>query len=227
MHWFLDLLMFLFPVNCLICNKKLPSRSDVLCLTCEFKMPRTGYLDTKDNPVSQLFWGRVSVETGTSLLKFEKGSVYQTILHDLKYRGNRKAGKYLGRLLGQEIKETCFINCDHIIPVPIHPRRLRKRGYNQSEIIAQGVSEVLGIPVLSTLLRRIHHHQSQTTMGRLERFENVRKNFRLSNKPTDLNGKKCLLIDDVVTTGATLEACSKVLLNHFDCQVYIATVSCA
>ena len=227
MHWFLDLLMFFFPVNCLVCSKKLPSRNDVLCLACELKMPRTGYLDDKDNPVSQQFWGRVPVEVATSLLRFEKGSVYQTILHDLKYRGNRKAGKYLGGLLGQEIKETCFIHCDHIVPVPIHPKRLRKRGYNQSEIIAMGVSEVLGIPVLSKLLLRTHQLNSQTSMGRLERFENVKNNFKLSQTAPDLNGKKCLLIDDVITTGATLEACSKVLVNHFNCQVYIATVSCA
>jgi len=177
-----------------------------------------------DNPVSQIFWGRVPVEAGTSLFRFEKGSAYQKLLHELKYRGNRKAGTYLGQLLGYELKHTFFSCCDLLVPVPLHRRRLRQRGYNQSEIIARGASQIMGIPVMTNLLMRTRHHKSQTSMSRYERFENVSGNFRLMPGHPDMTGKKILLIDDVVTTGATLEACSELLLKHLDCQVCVATV---
>jgi len=190
-------------------------------------MPKTGYRDDPENPVSQVFWGRVPVQMGTSLFRFEKGSSYQELLHDLKYRGNRRAGLYLGRLLGYELKETVYASCEWIVPVPLHRQRIRQRGYNQSEVIAKGVSEILDIPLLSHLLRRITHQASQTFAGRLERFQNVSGVYQLSVEPPDLNGTTILLIDDVVTTGATLEACSQVLLEHYDCTIYVATVSCA
>lgn len=173
----MDLMMFFFPLNCLVCDKRLASLGAVICLECEYNMPRTGYRDVPDNPVSQVFWGRVPIEMGTSLLRFEKGSSYQTLLHDLKYRGNRKAGSYLGRLLGNELKQTVFSNCDIMVPVPLHLRRLRERGYNQSEIISRAASDVMGIPVVLNLLRRSGHHKSQTSLGRFERYENVKKQF--------------------------------------------------
>jgi len=190
-------------------------------------MPRTAFVDLYDNPVSKIFWGRVPVASGTSLFRFEKGSVYQTLLHDLKYRGNIRVGLYLGRLLGQELKHTLFSECDMLVPVPLHRKRLTQRGYNQSEIIARGVSEVTGIPVTTHLLRRAGNTGSQTSMTRQERFENISSAFSLYRTSPDLNGKKILIIDDVITTGATLEACSQVLFSHFNCQVFIATVSCA
>ncbi len=227
MQWLLDLLLFFFPVNCLVCSKRLASPAGVLCLRCEYKMPKTGYRDHHDNPVNMIFWGRVRVEMGTSLLRFEKGSAYQTLLHDLKYRGNRKTGLFLGRQLGQELNQTRFSNCDVLVPVPLHQKRLRERGYNQSEIIARGVSEIMKIPVETSLLRRTRHNRSQTSMGRYERFQNVSDNFQLVRIPPNMDGKRILLIDDVVTTGATLEACCQILLNQYKCLLYVATVSCA
>jgi len=170
LHWLRDLLLLLFPVNCLVCGKALGSPRGVLCLECEYKLPRTGYGDNPENPISQLFWGRVRVEAGTSLFRFEKGSDYQVLLHELKYRGNKKVGVYLGRLLGSSLKETSFARCDIIIPVPLHRKRLRERGYNQSELIGAGISEVLGIPVENGVLKRSKHINTQTLMGRLERF---------------------------------------------------------
>ena len=225
--WGNDLLMFFFPVNCLVCGKRLDSTGGVLCLACEYKMPRTNYSNHTDNSISKLFWGRSPVEMGTSLFRFEKGSSYQTLLHDLKYRGNRKVGLYLGNLLGHELEHTGFSACDLLVPVPLHQKRFRERGYNQSEIIARGVSRVTGIPMETKLLRRSGHQKSQTSMGRYERFENVSDKFQLVRHPLDINGKKILLIDDVITTGATLEACSLVLFRHFNCLVYVATVCCA
>ena len=191
------------------------------------KMPKTGFEDCDNNPVSKIFWGRVQVRAGTSLFRFEKGSAYQALLHDLKYRGNRKAGLYLGRLLGQALKHTRFSDCDLMVPVPLHRKRLKQRGYNQSEIIARGASEITGIPVASSLIGRKRNMRSQTLMNRQERFENMARAFTLCDYFPDLHGKKILLVDDIITTGATLEACSQVLLSNFNCLVYIATVSYA
>jgi len=226
MQWLLDLLMFFFPVNCLVCGKRLSLPSGVICLECEYQMPRTGHGDRPDNPVNKNFWGRVPIELATSLFRFEKGSAYQALLHDLKYRGNRRVGLYLGQLLGHALNYSSFSDCDLLVPVPLHRRKLRQRGYNQSEIIARGISGILKIPVESNLLIRSFQNDSQISMGRIERFENVSGNFDLFRRHPDMNGKKILLIDDVLTTGATLEACSRILLEHFNCTVYIATVSC-
>jgi ComF family protein len=179
------------------------------------------------NPVSRIFWGRVPVRAGTSLFRLEKGSAYQVLLHDLKYRDNRRAGFYLGRLLGLVIKQTKLSGCDLLIPVPLHRKKLNQRGYNQSELIARGVSEVTGIPVTNDLIRRARHQRSQTQMSRQERFENMASAFILCDDPPDLHGKRILIIDDVVTTGATLEACSQILIDRFHCQICVATVSYA
>jgi ComF family protein len=227
LQYLIDLWMLFFPSTCLVCGKRLASPREILCFECEFKMPKTGYGERADNPVSRTFWGRVPVVCGTSLFRFEKGSAYQALLHDLKYRGNRKAGLYLGRLLGHELIHSSFSRCDLLVPVPLHPGRFRQRGYNQSEIIACGASEITGIPVVTTLIIRRGRHRSQTSMGRHERFENVFEEFSLGKQPMDITGLKVLIIDDVITTGATLEACSRVLLSHFSCLVYVATVSCA
>lgn len=221
------MLMLFFPVNCLLCGKRLPAPGEVICLSCEHKIPRTGYTGLHKNPVFMGFWGRVPVEHCTSLFRFEKGSSYQALLHDLKYRGNRKVGLYLGRLLGQDLKNSPYALCDVIVPVPIHRKRQRQRGYNQSEIIATGVSEILHIPMEANLLTRKIHRASQTLMGRYERWVNVSGSFDISRKGPPLYGKKILLIDDVVTTGATLEACCQVLIRKYECGVYIATVCCA
>jgi ComF family protein len=190
-------------------------------------MPLTLCTDVVNNPVSSNFWGRVPVEAAVSLFSFEKGSAYQVLLHDLKYRGNRKAGYYLGRLLGNLLLHTSFSRCDLLIPVPLHPGRLRKRGYNQSEIIARGCSEILGIPVETRLLVRSGRHRSQTSKTRQERFENVSHEFAPGKSSVRIDGLKLLLLDDVITTGATLEACCGVLLSQHNCQIYVAAVSSA
>jgi ComF family protein len=222
-----DFLRLFFPLNCLVCGKRLNIPGMALCFDCEMNLPKSGLGDDEDNPVSRIFWGRIPVRAGTSLFKFEKGSAYQSLIHDLKYRGNQKLGCYLGRLLGQKLKKGVFMECDLLVPVPLHPRRQRQRGYNQSELISRGVSEITGIPVYTNLVRRKHYQHSQTTKSREERFENMEKAFSLCGSPPDLHDKNILLIDDIVTTGATLEACCSLLLKRFNCTVYVATVSYA
>jgi len=220
-------MLYFFPQLCLVCGKRLSGPGEILCLECEYNLPKTGYGDLENNPVNQAFWGRVPTEMGTSLFRFEKGSPYQTLLHELKYRGNQKAGLYLGRMLGLELLHTSFSGCDMLVPVPLHKKRLKKRGYNQSEVIARGASEITRIPVVTGLLIRTTHHPSQTSMGRYERYQNIKGNFSIPPGAPDITGRKILLIDDVMTTGSTLEACSQELLNIFNCRIYIATVAVA
>jgi len=227
MMWWEDLFRLFFPHLCLVCGKRLALHQKVLCLECEHRLPGKPRGDPRTSMLSQTFWGRVPVEMCTALFRFEKGSAYQQLLHELKYRNNRHCGLYLGRLLGYELRHSTFSACDLIIPVPIHPRRLRKRGYNQSEIIGRGIAEITGIPLVTNVLRRSVHHTSQTSRGRLERFDNIRDNFSIHPSAPNCNGLKILLVDDVLTTGATLEACSLVLLRQFNCLVYLATLSFA
>ena len=227
MKWLTDLTLFFWPVTCLVCGARLGSNQSRLCLSCEFRMPTTGFGDRMDNPINQLFWGRISLNCATSLFRFEKGSPYQSLLHDLKYKGNRQVGIYLGKLLGNSLRFTKFSQCDLLVPVPLHRKKLRVRGYNQSELIARGVSEVTGIPVRTDVLIRESMGLSQTSFGRMERFDNIDGAFALARGCPDLSGKCILVIDDVITTGATLESCCALLIDSFDCQLYVATVCCA
>ena len=220
-----DLLKLFYPTVCLLCGKRIANSYAVLCLACELHMPKTGFPDDEDNPVSRIFWGRVGVRAGTSLFRFEKGSACQALLHALKYRGYSKAGIYLGRLLGQELVDSVFSECDLVVPVPLHKKKIKQRGYNQSELIARGASEIIGIPLVSDLLIRTKYQHSQTIMNRQERFENMGNAFSCGRFLPHFRYKKILIIDDTITTGATMEACSMVLLQNLKCSVYIATVS--
>ncbi len=226
-QWIYDILNFFFPVYCPVCGATIAVRMQLLCLHCELNMPRAGFSDPADNPVAQLFWGRVKLEAATSFFKFEKGSRYQKLLHLLKYKRDKTMGIYLGKLLGSDLKDTIFMHCDYIVPVPLHLRKERKRGYNQSEIIARGVSFIMGIPVRTDLLFRDAFTATQTRKSRFERFKNVENVFRF--EPSNMEKGKCsiLIIDDVVTTGSTLEACTMTMLKKEGVRVFIATVACA
>lgn len=180
-----------------------------------------------ENPVAQLFWGRVQLKGASSLFLFEKGSKYQTLLHLLKYKGAKNVGVFLGKLLGAELMNTPFHQADLIIPVPLHKKREQKRGYNQSEIIALGLEIILSIPVNNKVIFRGEQTDSQTKKNRIERWENMENVFRLCENPCLPENPSFLLIDDVVTTGATLEACAEVLLKIPGAQVSVATVACA
>jgi ComF family protein len=222
-----DIVSFFFPVYCPVCGIPLYVAGEVICLSCELKMPRTGYTGDPDNPVAQLFWGRVRLEGATSLFRFEKGSKYQPLLHQLKYKGQKRIGLFLGKMLGAEIRDHPFGSVDLIIPVPLHNKRQKSRGYNQSEIISAGVSQVTGIPVNNRVLIRTKETESQTQKSRFERWENMDHVFAIQEHATSLEGLSFLLIDDVVTTGSTLEACAGVLSAVQGVKIYVATVACA
>jgi ComF family protein len=178
---------------------------------CYAGLPRTCFHHDPENEVAQMFWGRITVEHATSFMYFVKGSRYQQILHELKYNGQRQIGPAMGRMFGSELKNTPFSTAEIIIPVPLHPSKQKKRGYNQSELIALGIGEVLHLPVETAMISRTADTRSQTHKSRYERWENVRDIFHCGN-PEALKDKHVLLVDDVITTGATLEACAACLV---------------
>ena len=174
-----------------------------------------------------LFWGRTPVDAAGSLFYFSRGSAMQRILHALKYRGNRQAGVRLGRSLGEAIGASGrFSPIDAIIPVPLHPEREKIRGYNQAECIARGIAVATGWPVWTGLVNRIRQTDTQTRKNRIERWSNLSDGFRLS-RPEQVAGKHLLIVDDVITTGASLEACAQGILQASPAKLCIATIAYA
>jgi ComF family protein len=187
-------------------------------------LPETHFHTSSEHPVRDLFDGRLRIQYATSLLFYDKGSIYRRLLYQLKYKGKKEAGYFLGRLLGSRIQKSNLKIPDYIIPVPLHPSKQRRRGYNQSAILARGVSEILGIPVLENTLKRTSHTQTQTQKGRFERWQNVEAVFEC-REVQKLKNKHVLLIDDVVTTGATLEAAGSRLLEIEGLTLSLATAA--
>ncbi len=218
------LVSLFYPDFCLACNTSLLGNETILCTFCRHTLPVTGFHNSPGNPVEKLFWGRIPVVGATSLLFFEKGSKYQSLIHQLKYYGKKEAGKFLGRLLGASLQDTSFNDAEVIVTVPLHKAKLRRRGFNQSDVIAQGISEITGKPVLSNVLRRKTNTKSQTRQKRYDRWKNVEGIFECS-KPDLIKGKHVLLVDDVVTTGATLEAAGGRILEADGVRLSIATAA--
>lgn len=216
-----------FPRVCAACGNTLMRDEEVVCLTCRQTLPKTGYETFPENPSAQLFYGRVRLNAVTSCFFFSKSGKVQHLIHELKYKGNHEAGVFLGQEIGKSIKEVpAFANIDYLVPVPLHPKRQRKRGYNQSEMIARGINQVTDIPVSTHNLVRVVNTATQTHKTKEERYENVKDIFAV-NKPEELEGKHVLLIDDVLTTGATLTSCASKLLTIPDIKVSVATAACA
>jgi len=221
---FLDLF---FPRLCKGCGVHLFENENEICKKCLRTLPRTGYELVTDNPAEKLFWGRVHLEKAASVYYYRKGELLQKLLHQLKYKGHYLIGEELGKATGNILKQSGFLNdIDALIPVPLHIKKLRTRGYNQSEYIAYGISGVSAVPLITENLMRIVHTSTQTKKNRFERWENVQNIFTVVH-PSQLNGKHLLLIDDVVTTGATLESCALTLKNYCNVKVSIATVGIA
>lgn len=207
-----SLLDLISPRACLICGRRLSPSEESLCAACNFDLPRTGYhLHPTDNLMAKLFWGQTDVRRATALFFYSSKADSSRLIYALKYGDQPDTGATLGRMLAAEVSESGFFDgISAIIPVPLAPRRRRQRGYNQSEKIAQGVAEVSGIEMLTDVLRREQFDRSQTHLSRWERQENVDDVFRAVN-PERLADRHVLLIDDVVTTGATLLACAHAL----------------
>jgi len=226
MNTFSPLLELFFPRLCIACSNPLFMHESHLCDLCLFHLPRTNFEKDLNNPVAQLFWGRVNIELATSFFFYSKGSKYQHILHELKYKGKKEIGFEIGKIFGKEIMNSEFSDVDLIVPIPLHPSRERKRGYNQAEWIAMGLAEAMGKPLENKSILRITSSSTQTKKGRYDRWTNVEGIFR-TRLPEKLVNKHILLVDDVVTTGATLEACATAILSIPETKVSIATLAVA
>ncbi len=222
--FFNDLLNLLYPRLCESCGDLLIGDEELLCTTCIYNIPKTRYHLHKNNPVAQAFWGRISIEHASSYFYFSKGGKYRKLLHKLKYRGKQEIGYILGKAYGTELKlNGIYQDVDIIVPVPLHPDKEKSRGFNQSDPIAFGIAEAFSKPVEKALARKVNN-PTQTRKSRYERWENVESVFSVI-LPEKVKEKHVLLVDDVITTGATLEACARVLQETAQCRVSIVTLA--
>jgi ComF family protein len=215
-----------FPNLCIACQQNTPQPSVPVCTTCENNLSLTHFHQQKENAMMERFWGRVRIEYAASFYYFSKNSVIQELMHALKYQHKAQIGVMLGEWYGHELKDSPFAKVDYIIPVPLHFKRFHERGYNQSEMIAKGLSNILGIPYYSDILIRSEYTETQTKKSRSERFDNVKDAFQIE-KSNLIEGKHILLIDDILTTGATLEACAFRVLEIPNTKVSILTIAMA
>jgi len=222
-----DFINLMFPDICVVCGIALQKNEQQLCLSCLYDIPKTNYHLIHENPIEKRFWGKVPVQRATSFFFFEKGSPFQKLLHILKYKGNKEIGELMGKYAAIDLLDSPdFTSIDIIIPVPLHPTKYKVRGYNQSEWIGKGISSILHKPQDTSTLIRVRENASQTRKTVFERYENTEGIFEISNK-TLLEGKHVLLVDDVLTTGSTLEACVRALLETKGIKISIFTLSVA
>ncbi len=222
-----DLSGLFYPHLCLACGFRHPPRRNLLCTACRLKLPRADHLSDQENDLSERFWGRVPIYSAAAMFRFTKGGKVQRLLHQLKYQNRQDIGTQLGEWFGRDLKSSpWFDGVQGIVPVPLHPRKEHLRGYNQSDLFAQGISYSMGVPWHKNALRRTTFTETQTGKGRLERFGNVESVFT-TGQSVHLSGRHLLLVDDVVTTGATLEACARILLTVPGVRLSIAAIAVA
>jgi len=222
-----DITNVIYPKLCAACQEALNKHEKVFCLKCQLSLPKTDHVLYVDNPVAKKFWGKVPIERALAMYNFHKTSRLQEVMHALKYKGRKDVGLRLGNLMGYHLLQyQVFKDVDYITAVPLHHDKMVKRGYNQSGIIAEGLGEVLNINYDGDILQRTLFTETQTKKSRLERWDNVKDIFEVK-KPELIIDKHILLIDDVITTGSTLEACAVKLIQYPGVTVSIAAVAFA
>lgn len=222
---FESLFNLIFPKICYACGDVINGSIQHICLSCRADLPKINVQDFTNNKIQHLFWGRLELKKANAYLKFEQEGKTQRLLHALKYKGIKEVGNTLGELAAIELKDSNFFNkIDVLLPIPIHYIKTKKRGYNQSHFIAEGISNITKIPVdVKSIIKEVNT-KSQTKKNRFQRFENVNETFKVLHKEP-LEGKHVLLIDDVVTTGATIEACGNALRNINGIQLSLLTIA--
>lgn len=198
---------------------------EVLCVRCQADLPRVRTVSFEENDIARIFWGLVPIEKGISFFHYTPHSPHSRILFELKYHNHPEVGKTMGRMMAEELKATNFFNgIDLIVPIPLSRKKERQRGYNQSDWIAWGISEATGIPTDTTSVVRTKSNPSQTTLDHRQRRENVRDIFTVRH-PESLEGRHILLVDDVITTGATMLSCAETIARA--CRVRFSVLSLA
>ena len=214
-----------FPQVCEGCGNDIIENGSLLCAECLLNLPETNFIREPNNPVEKVFYGRIQIEAAGSAFYFTKHSLLQHLILQLKYHGNKEIGFYLGKLLGYRLAQTNrFTSVDTIIPLPLNLRKERKRGYNQAAIIAEGITAVWQKQVQRNSVQRLAFTETQTHKNRIARWQTMEGVFETVDKES-LANKHVLLVDDIVTTGATLEACGEKLLEVHGTKLSIATVA--
>ncbi len=220
-----DFLNLFFPKVCHICSNNLLYNENIICTKCFYHLPRIDMSSAAENQVAQVFWGRINIQKAFSFIHYYKGGNFQKLMHQFKYKGYKEIGFELGKRFSKEISKQ-LTDIDLIIPVPLFWKKLKKRGYNQAEWIAKGIAETINKPVFSKTLVRIKENPTQTNKSRYQRWENVEGIFSLKNSKS-IKNKHILLVDDVLTTGSTLEACALTLQKEENTKISIFTLGFA
>jgi ComF family protein len=208
-----SILHILFPRVCDGCGSDIIDEESNLCMKCIAELPETNFHLHANNPVEKIFWGRLPIASATAQYYFVKESLMQYLMHQLKYKGNRELGKQLGRLMAYDLQKTNRFNkVDYLVPLPLFASKEKRRGYNQATILCEGIAEVMNVQIAGDVITRTQYTETQTRKGRIERWQNMEGKFELL-KPEMIRDKNILLVDDVITTGATLEACGHELLR--------------
>ncbi|MBQ9472860.1 MAG: ComF family protein [Bacteroidales bacterium] len=221
------LLSILFPRRCHVCGRILVAQEDLLCVGCSLELPHNYSIEMAHNPIEELFMGRIPVVSAGALLTFRAETISQHIVHRIKYSGDLRLAKMMGTMIGHQLaRSNRFDDCDMLLPVPLHKKKQRKRGYNQSEELCKGIATVFNRPIDTTSVQRTRNTSSQTHHSRIERVENMANVFAVI-QPDALTGRHVLVVDDVVTTGATIESCCKAILQVPGTTVSIVTLASA
>lgn len=221
------LLNLFFPKVCFACNKHLNDNESSLCVSCRHSLPVTNFHFNNDNTVLKTFYGRVKVENATALLRFEKKGIVQHLIHELKYRDKEDIGFFLGDWLGGELSTVdAYKNIDMVIPVPLHQKKLKKRGYNQVAKFGQQIAKALNSNYKDDVLLKVTNTESQTLKTRLFRWNDTDELFTLKNTKS-IENKHLLLVDDLITTGATMEACIRILNQANNVKISVASMAIA
>lgn len=214
-------LHLLFPHTCSGCGSDILDKENRLCLHCFNALPSTHFEKLPGNPVEKKFWGRLPLQQAMAQYFFTGGSLVQQLIHQVKYNSDKDLGIQLGKMMGHSLKHSGRFAADAMVPLPLFPEREKRRGFNQSDLLCDGIAAELGIPVLKNTITRPQHTETQTRKGRIERWKNMEGKFLLTD-PAGIAGKHILLVDDVITTGATIESCGLELLKAANVNLSVA-----